>query len=103
VNTFRSSYVTYINSEAIKNGRQLTVKEKEKVAYKMRTSRKYLDEAYLKIFPIVRQELKKQDETVANDKEEPKAVEQLPAYQRQLERNKRYYDNNKEKVLKKQK
>ena len=103
VNTFRSSYVTYINSEAIKNGRQLTVKEKEKVAYKMRTSRKYLDEAYLKIFPIVRQELKKQDETVADDKEEPKAVEQLPAYQRQLERNKRYYDNNKEKVLKKQK
>jgi len=60
VNTFRSSFVTYINSEAIKNGRQLTVKEKEKIAYKMRTSRKYLDEAYLKIFPVVRQEIQKQ-------------------------------------------
>lgn len=101
VNTFRSSFVTYINSEAIKNGRQLTVKEKEKIAYKMRTSRKYLDEAYLKIFPVVRQEIQKQDDAIT---EEPiKDVEQLPVYQRQLERNKRYYDNNKEKVLKKQK
>ena len=63
VNVFRSSYVSYMNSEAIKNGKQLTVKEKEKIAYRMRTSRKYLDEAYLKIFPTereVRNEIKQE-------------------------------------------
>ena len=38
-----------MKSEAIKNGKQLTVKEKEKIAYRMRSSRKYLDESYLKI------------------------------------------------------
>ena len=39
VNVFRSSYVSYMNSEAIKNGKQLTVKEKEKIAYRMRSSK----------------------------------------------------------------
>ncbi len=38
-NVFRSSYVSYVNSEAIKNGKQLTVKEKEKIAYRMWSSR----------------------------------------------------------------
>ena len=104
VNTFRSSYVSYVNSEAIKNGRQLTVKEKEKIAYRMRTSRKYLDEAYLKIFPIAKEELKSSDAPSRTIIPETEAeVEQLPAYSRQLMRNKRYYDANKEKVLAKQK
>jgi len=104
VNTFRSSYVSYVNSEAIKNGRQLTVKEKEKIAYRMRTSRKYLDEAYLKIFPIAKEELKSSDAPTRTIIPEAEAeVEQLPAYSRQLIRNKRYYDANKEKVLAKQK
>ena len=104
VNTFRSSYVSYVNREAIKNGRQLSVKEKEKIAYRMRTSRKYLDEAYLKIIPIAKEELNFKDEpskTITENKQTEQ--EQQPAYQRQLIRNKRYYDNNKEKVLKKQK
>jgi len=104
VNTFRSSYVSYVNREAIKNGRQLSVKEKEKIAYRMRTSRKYLDEAYLKIIPIAKEELNFKDEpskTIIENKQTEQ--EQQPAYQRQLIRNKRYYDNNKEKVLKKQK
>ncbi len=30
INALRSSYVSYENSEAIKNGKQLTVKQKEK-------------------------------------------------------------------------
>ena len=104
VNTFRSSYVSYVNREAIKNGRQLTVKEKEKIAYRMRTSRKYLDEAYLKIVPIAKEELNFKDEPNKLPAHKEEEEEQhLPAYQRQLIRNKRYYDNNKEKVLKKQK
>ena len=104
VNTFRSSYVSYVNREAMKSGRLLSVKEKEKIAKRMRTSRKYLDEAYLKIFPLAKEEIKFKDEpsnipTFIPEKEE----EQLPAYSCQLIRNKRYYDSNKDKVLKKQK
>ncbi len=101
VNTFRSSYVSYVNSEAIKRGRQMTVKDKEKLAYRMRTSRKYLDEAYLKIFPVEQQEAKEEkQERIINIRpvEEP-----LPAYQKQLNRNKKYYEDNKAKVLQKQK
>ncbi len=30
INALRSSYVSYMNSEVIKNGKQLTVKQKEK-------------------------------------------------------------------------
>ena len=104
VNTFRSSYVSFVNREAIKNGKQLTMKQKEKLAYRMRTSVKYLDSAYLKIFPMEREEIKfKQDNPIEQTEETIDDNEQIPAYSRQLIRNKRYYDNNKEKVLKKQK
>ena len=101
VNTFRSSYVSYKNSEAIKKGRQLTVKDKEKLADRMKTSRNYIDEAYLKIFPIMQQDAKEEkQERIINiiPVEEP-----IPAYQKQLTRNKKYYEDNKEKVLLKQK
>lgn len=98
VNSLRSSYVSYRNSEAIKNGRQLTVNDKNEIAKRMRTSRKYLDEAYLKIFPMTTQGTAEQRIVIPRE-----TVEVLPAYERQLERNKRYYDNNKEQVLKKQK
>ena len=98
VNSLRSSYVSYRNSEAIKNGRQLTVNDKKEIAERMRTSRKYLDEAYLKIFPISTQGTTEQRIVIPRE-----TVEVLPAYERQLERNKRYYDNHKEQVLKKQK
>jgi hypothetical protein len=88
-----------MNSEAIRNGKQLTVKQKEKIAERMRSSRKYLDEAYLKIFPIAQQELIK--------KEPSEAVvipvdEALPT-ERQNKRTKKYYYENKEKVLAQQK
>ena len=99
VNSLRSSYVSYMNSEAIKKGKQLTVNQKEKIAYKMRTSRKYLDEAYLKIFPMERAEI---------GQERPPAppvqpINEESAYQKQLNRNQKYYEENKDKVLKKQK
>ena len=104
VNTFRSFYVSYVNREAIKNGKQLTMKQKEKIAYRMRTSVKYLDSAYLKIFPMLKEEINFKEDTQISQTEEPiETIEELPVYTRQLIRNKRYYDNNKEKVLKKQK
>ena len=59
VNALRSSYVSYMNSEAIRNGKQLTVNQKEKIAHRMRSSRKYLDEAYLKIFPAEQYQINK--------------------------------------------
>lgn len=103
VNSFRSSYVSYMNSEAIRKGKQLTVNDKEKIAYRMRTSRKYLDEAYLKIFPIA------QDYRAPSIKEEPKddavsqQINETTPYQKQLSRNQKYYEENKQKVLTKQK
>ena len=89
VNVFRSSYVSYMNSEAIRSGKQLTVREKEKIAYRMRTSRKYLDESYLKIFPIEREFKKEQQEE--NTQIQP-IKEELPAYQKHLSRVQKYYN-----------
>lgn len=98
VNSLRSSYVSYMNAEAIRKGKQLTVNDKEKIAYRMRSSRKYLDEAYLKIFPMeaqnqqsIKQEIKLED------------IDEIPPYQKQLNRNQRYYYSHKDEVLKKQK
>jgi hypothetical protein len=69
INALRSSYVFYMNSEAIRNGKQLTVKQKEKMAERMRSSRKDLDEAYLKIFPIAQQELRQKEEIVVKPRD----------------------------------
>ena len=98
INALRSSYVSYQNSEAIRNGKQLTVKQKEKIAERMRSSRKYLDEAYLKIFPIAHQGIKQ--EQVSEIVVRP-INEALPT-ERQNARTKQYYHENKEKVLKQQ-
>ena len=95
INALRSSYVSFMNSEAIKNGKQLTVNQKDKIAEKMRSSRQCFDEAYLKIFPIAQQELRQQQpaEIVVRPVDET-----LPT-ERQNRRTKQYYYENKEKVL----
>lgn len=104
VNTFRSSYYSYINREAIRKGKQLTMKRKEDIAKRMRTSVRYLDQSYLKIFPMEFEQVQTSPEIQTETIQRPtQVVEQLPAYTRQLIRNKRYYDNNKEQVLAKQK
>ena len=99
INALRSSYVSYRNSEAIKNGKQLSVKDKEKIAIKMRSSRKYLDEAYLKIFPIEREEIRQKE---PNEKE-VQPINEVPPSVRQYNRTKKYYQENREKVLAQQK
>ena len=63
----------------------------------MRTSRKYIDEAYLKIFPILQQNSKQVAPV------EVKPVDETTPYQRHLVRTQKYYEANKEQVLKKQK
>ena len=99
INALRSSYVSYMNSEAIKNGKQLSVKDKEKIAIKMRSSRKYLDEAYLKIFPIKKEEIRQKEQ---NEKDVNPMNEEPPS-ERQYNRTKKYYQENREKVLAQQK
>ena len=79
VNSLRSSYATYQDKN------RMTVKEKDALAKKMRTSRQYLDLNYIKILPDTKKETG------------------LNAYQKQLMRSRDYYENNKDKVLNKQK
>jgi len=100
INALRSSYVSFQNSEAIRNGKQLTVKQKEKIAERMRSSRKYLDEACLKIFPIAQEDLRQKEPT-----SEPvvRPIDETLPTERQNKRAKQYYYDNKEKVLAQQK
>jgi hypothetical protein len=62
----------------------------------MRSSRKYLDEAYLKIFPITQEDLKQKEPTT-----EPvvRPIDETLPTERQNKRTKQYYYDNKEKVL----
>ena len=95
INALRSSYVSYRTSESIKNGKQLSLKDKEKIAINLRSSRKYLDEAYLKIFSITQEEIRQKEPKEVIIKplnEEPPSV-------RQYNRTKKYYQENREKVL----
>lgn len=93
VNSLRSSYATY------QDRNRMTVKEKDALAKKMRTSRKYLDLNYIKILPDT--QTQNTTPNIAFDTKPAKT--ELTAYQKQLLRNKNYYDNNKETILKKQK
>jgi hypothetical protein len=91
--------VSFRYFQAVSKGTLLSANEKEKIAKQMRTSTKYLDEAYLKIPDIVvprasaaipvRPIIQQQDN--------------MTSYQKQLARNNTYYKQNREKVLEKQK
>ena len=84
--------------EAIKNGKQLSVKQKDKIAEKMRSSRKYFDEAYLKIFPTTQEEKQTEPSVIV-----VKPVDERLPTERQYMRTKKYYEENREKVLAQQK
>jgi DNA polymerase IIIc chi subunit len=89
VNSLRSSYATYQDKD------RMTVKQKEELAKKMRTSRKYLDLNYIKILPNTQTPTPTTMATIETT--EPKPVE-MNAYQKQLLRSWNYYEKNKEKV-----
>ena len=83
----------------VNNFLSLSVNQKEKIAYRTRTSRKYLDEAYLKIFP--KEQVDPQPEPAREIVVRP--VNEENPVERQNIRTKIYHQDNKGKVLAQQK
>ena len=83
VNSLRSSYASYLDQN------RMTVKEKDELAKKMRTSRRYLDLNYIKILPNTQAQMQNPAAAIATVELKP---EQLNAYQKQLLRNNDYYE-----------
>ena len=109
VNSLRSSYVSYRHQEAMKNDKFLTVNEKEKIAKAMRTSRKYLDEAYAKNVPMKNKNNRAVPAAPSDDSNhQPPAPPPPPSnddtpYIRQLKRGNEYYQEHKTEILEQQK
>jgi hypothetical protein len=83
-------------------GKLLSVKEKNKIAERMRSSRKYLDESYTKLFqmnPFQQEPKIKQEENINNP---AVPVDETSTYERQKKRSTSYYYSHKEDVIKKQ-
>ena len=99
VNSLRSSYVSYMVHQGLLRGKLLSVKEKETIAKRMRSSRKYIDESYTKLFqlPAIAQQVKNDD---SNDIQ---AIDETNPYDRQKARARTYYYRNRDKIIKKQK
>jgi hypothetical protein len=82
-------------------GKLLTVKEKNKIAEKMRSSRKYLDESYTKLFQIDQPQQQpniKVEENINNN-----TIDETSTYERQKKRASSYYHTHKADILQKQK
>lgn len=88
-NSLRSSYASYLNQQ-----KQLSVYEKDKLASRMRTSRRFLDEAYIKLGTPVNEYKNKEVVVINEDKQQP-----MGRYSQHLEANKRYYENHKQAIL----
>lgn len=92
-NSIRSSYYTYKTDME-----KLTTEQKKKIAETMRTSVKYLDEAYNK--KLSNSDDVKKEVIIINERE---PIKETNRYLQQLERNRKYYNENKEKVLERHK
>jgi hypothetical protein len=103
INSFRSSYVSYIYSERAIRGKQLSVNEKNKIAEKMRTSSLYLDLAYNKIIDDGILRAIPLPAAVAGPLPVAKKPDGLSSYEKQLASFRKYYDKNKDEIQKKQK
>ena len=109
-NSLRSSYVSKFFEEATKNRKQRSYGEQGKLAERMRTSVKYLILAYNKIienshYQVNDVEVKEepnQDSVITTKQPIHKPSNVNDAYERQLKRNKEYYEKNKEKIIKRQ-
>ena len=99
VNSLRSSYVSYMVHQGLLRGKLLSVKEKENMAKKMRTSRKYIDESYTKLFQhqAIQQQIKHDS---SNDIQ---AIDETNPYDKQKARAKTYYYRNRDEIIRKQK
>ena len=102
VNSLRSSYVSYMVHQAMLKGKLLSVKEKNKIAEKMRSSRKYFDESYTKLFQTNPQQqahpVIKQEDGNNND-----VIDEMNSYERQKARASSYYHQHREEIIRKQK
>ena len=99
INSLRSSYVSYMVHQAMVKGKLLSVKEKNKIAEKMRSSRKYFDESYTKLFQIN----PKQQAHPIKQEDNIDVIDETNAYQRQKTRINSYYHQHKEEIIRKQK
>ena len=80
-------------------GKLLTVKETNKIAEKMRSSRKYLDESYTKLFQLDQPQPNiKVEENINNN-----TIDETSTYERQKKRASSYYHTHKTDILQKQK
>jgi hypothetical protein len=103
VNSLRSSYVSYMVHQAMVKGRLLSVKDKNKIAEKMRSSRKYFDESYTKLFQMNPQQqahpiIKQEEGNNNND-----VIDETNSYERQKARANTYYHQHKDEIIRKQK
>lgn len=111
-NSLRSSYVSKFYEIATKGKKQRNYNEQEKLAYRMRTSVKYLQLAYNKILENpnyqvnnveVKEEPQDDKEIVIQQPIQKQKIDKVnDAYSKQLERNKEYYNKNKEKIIQRQ-
>ena len=99
VNSLRSSYVSHSVHQAMLRGKLLTVKEKNKIAEKMRSSRKYFDESYTKLFQINPMQQQQQIKPEENNE----VINEASPYERQKARANTYYYLHKDEIIKKQK
>ena len=89
-NSLRSSYASYLNQQ-----KQLSVYQKDKLATQMRTSRRQLDEAYIKLGTPV-SEYKDKEVVIIKEDNQPL----IGRYTQHLKANRKYYENNKADILK---
>lgn len=100
VNSLRSSYVSYMVHQGMIRGKLLSVKEKNKIAERMRSSRKYFDESYTKLFQLdgIQQNIQVKQEAGNNG-----TIDETSTYEKQKSRAKTYYYQHKDEIIKKQK
>ena len=82
-------------------GKLLTVKEKNKIAEKMRSSRKYLDESYTKLFQL--DQPQPQPIIIVEENINNNTIDETSTYERQKKRASSYYHTHKTDILQKQK
>jgi len=86
--------------QAMVKGKLLSVKEKNKIAEKMRSSRKYFDESYTKRFQINPQP---QANPIKQEDNNIDVIDEMNSYERQKARVNSYYHQHKEEMIRKQK
>ena len=104
VNVIRSSYVSHFYNDYVKRKKKVSYKEQQTLATKMRTSVEHLLLSYNKITNNEDVVVKEEDADIPKTVKEP-VYKDTPTdtYDKVLDRNKKYYYANKEKILERHK